>query len=119
MRRFRLMPTTALALGAALAAAMPASADVFSSQGFSGETTTLNALPGVNLDAVPGFSGSSGNCVESEVQAFKGGATGSQKATTCQFGRFSVTTTGGASPAPRNDLIYGGNPPPWQQGWRP
>lgn len=119
MRRFRSSLPAVLALGAALAAAAPAAADVFSSQGFSGETTTLNALPGVNLDGVPGFSGSSGNCVEEQVPAFGRDVSGSRTATTCQFGRFSVTTSGGASPASRNDMIYGGNPPPWQQGWRP
>lgn len=119
MRRYRPFLPIVLALGTALAAAAPASADVFSSQGFSGETTTLNNLPGVNLDGVPGFSGSSGNCVEEQMPAFGRNASGDVKATTCQFGRFSITTSGGSAAPNRNDLTYGGNPPPWQQGWRP
>lgn len=104
---------------AGLVAAAPASADVFSSQGFSGEETTLNNLPGVNLDAVPGYGGSTSNCEETDVTSF--GPTGSRtsRGTTCRFGNFSITTSSGRGPRSGPDLTYGGNPPPWLQGWRP
>ena len=110
--------TFAFALvGASLLAVAPASADVFSSQGFSGEETTLNNLPGVNLDTVPGFGGSSSNCEETEVAAF-GPGNHTTRGTTCKFGKFSITTTTGPGRS-GPDLTYGGNPPPWMQGWRP
>lgn len=112
---------SALALtlaSACLLTAAPASADVFSSQGFSGEETTLNNLPGVDLNAVPGFGGGSSNCEETDVPTF--GRSGHQtlRGTTCNYGNFSITTTTGQG---RNspDLTYGGNAPPWLQGWRP
>jgi len=115
------MKTTALlVLGSAMFMAVPAHADVFSSQGFSGETTTLDSLPGVNLDAVPGFGSGTENCVETASPAFSrrnGLAEG--RATTCRFGNFSITTTGSDRPSALYDTTYGGNPPPWQQGWRP
>lgn len=113
-------PSSALLLVlAGLFAAAPASADVFSSQGFSGEETTLNNLPGVNLDAVPGYGGSTSNCKETDVTAFGPGGSHTSKGTTCSFGNFSITTSSGRGPRSSPDLTYGGNPPPWMQGWRP
>ena len=117
-----MMKTTALlVLGCAMLAALPARADVFSSQGFSGETTTLENLPGVNLDAVPGIVTGTGNCTETEMPAFgHRDMMGTTRGTTCRLGNFSITTTGnGQAQRPRHDLTYGGNPPPWMQGWRP
>lgn len=94
-------------------------ADVFSSQTFDGGSATLDALPGVNLDIVPGMNGSSGNCSETMVPSYSGSFSGETRATTCRYGNFSVTTSG-TNPARNHlDLTYGGNPPPWEQGWRP
>jgi hypothetical protein len=114
------MKTSALVvLGFATLLALPTHADVFSSQSFDGGTTTLEALPGVNLDAVPGMNGGGRNCSEEMVPAFSGNISAETKATTCRFGNFSVTTTGSQAPRNHLDLTYGGNPPPWLQGWRP
>jgi hypothetical protein len=114
------MKTKALVLFSfATLLAMPVQAEVFSSQTFDGSEATLNALPGVNLDAVPGMNGLGGNCSEDTVPAFSGGLTGDAKATTCKYGNFSITTTGSQGPRNHLDTTYGGNPPPWQQGWRP
>lgn len=107
---------------AAMAAALPARADVFSSQGFSGEDTTLNALPGVNLDVSPGAIGA-GNCAEVEAPSFMGrrnslrGAT----ATECRFGNnFTVTTTQSNGMRSFYSNVYSHtNPPPWAESWRP
>lgn len=107
---------------AAMLAALPALADVFSSQGFSGEDTTLNALPGVNLDVSPG-SIAAGNCTEVEAPSFMGrrnslhGAT----ATECRFGNnFTVTTTQSNGARSFYSNVYShNNPPPWAEGWRP
>ena len=116
------MKTTALlVLGCAMLAALPARADVFSSQGFTGETTTLNNLPGVNLDATPGFGGGAGNCTETEMPSYasRDRYGNTVRGTTCRLGNFSITTMGGGSGRTSLDTTYGGNPPPWQQGWRP
>lgn len=103
----------------ALFAASSAHADVFSSQDFSGDTATANNLPGVNLDAAPGFGVNGGNCEEVEVPAYSPRDTfASRKGTTCKFGNFSLTTTG-SSANHLYDTTYGGNPPPWAEGWRP
>lgn len=106
------------ALGLAVAAVVPAQADVFSSQSFDGSPSTSNALPGVNLDVVPGVTSGS-NCKEEMVPSYSGNLAGETKATTCQFGNFSITTTGQSQARKYLDLTYGGNPPPWEQGWRP
>lgn len=113
--RKKLLPL--FAAGAMLVASA-AHADVFSSQGFSGETTTLNNLPGVNLDVAPGFGNTAGNCEEADVPSYttRGGHT--MRGTTCSFGNFSITTTG-SNARSHYDTTYGGNPPPWMQGWRP
>lgn len=105
---------TTVALGAT-----PALADVFSSQGFSGETATLEQLPGVNLDVVPGFGNSASNCMENDTMAFAtGGGNLPQRATTCRFGNFSITSTGSGGSSALYDTTYGGNPPPWVPNWR-
>lgn len=97
-----------------------AHADVFSSQGFSGETTTLQNLPGVNMGAGAGPAGES-NCVESEVSSYSwrdGPLNGTR--TDCTIGNFTFSTVRGRNaPNPVYDNTYGGNPPPWEQGWRP
>lgn len=105
---------------AAAFGATPALADVFSSQGFSGETTTLEKLPGVNLDVVPGYGNGASNCSEEDTMSFatRGGLM-PQKATTCRFGNFSITSSGSTSPSALYDTTYGGNPPPWVPNWRP
>jgi hypothetical protein len=113
---------SACALLAGALAASPAAADVFSSQGFSGETTTLDALPGVNLDAAPG-SAINGNCVEVEVPAFSyGDRTGlSHTRTECKVGNFSFSTSGSAGQTGimGMDRTYNYQRPPWAEGWRP
>lgn len=108
-----------LFLTSAAFGATPALADVFSSQSFSGETATLEQLPGVNLDVVPGYSNGTSNCVEENTMAYSGGANLPQKATTCRMGNFSITTTGSGAPSAFYDNTYGGNPPPWVPRWRP
>lgn len=103
----------------ALLAASSAHADVFSSQSFTGDAMVLNNLPGVNLDVAPGFEGGAGNCEEADVSSFSTrDAYGGRKGTTCKFGNFSITTTGSTA-GNHYDTTYGGNPPPWMQGWRP
>ena len=118
----RVTSVPVLATSALLLLAVPTHADVFSSQGFSGETTTLQALPGVNLDAGStfAFGGAGENCVETSVPAFSmrnGGGGGTM--TECRIGNFSISTVRGQNPIPAHDTTYGGNPPPWEQGWRP
>lgn len=99
--------------------ATPALADVFSSQGFSGETATLEQLPGVNLDVAPGYGNSAGNCVEETTMGFSRSNGGlPQKATTCRYGNFSITSTGSGGSSTFYDTTYGGNPPPWVPRWR-
>lgn len=118
----RLMKTTAIAfIGCAVLALAPARADVFSSQSFDGGTMTLDNLPGVNLDNVPGFVTGTGNCAEADVPAFSmGNGAMATRGTTCRYGNFSITTTGDSNALmPRQTLTYGDNPPPWAQGWRP
>lgn len=101
-------------------AAAPAAADVFSSQGFSGETTSLEALPGVNLGVVPGASTKGGNCREVEVPAYARGRGGMYDTwTECQVGNFTFSTTGDPSRMIGRDPTYNFQPPPWEQGWRP
>jgi len=98
----------------------PTLADVFSSQDFSGETTTLDKLPGVNLDIVPGYGNGFSNCVQEDGMTFtpRGGPL-PQSATTCRFGNFSITSTSPTAPSALYDTTYGGNPPPWVPRWRP
>lgn len=109
-----------LFLTAAALAATPALADVFSSQDFSGQTTTLEKLPGVNLDVVPGYGNGAGNCAQEDTTAFaSGGGMMPQTATTCRFGNFSITSTGSGSSSALYDNTYGGNPPPWVPRWKP
>jgi hypothetical protein len=98
--------------------ATAAQADVFSDQSFTGETTSLNALPGVNLDVAPGFSSGS-NCVEAGTTSFRTrNGFDSATVTECRVGNFTFSTVGDA-PSPHYDTTYGGNPPPWAEGWRP
>lgn len=104
-------------LAATALCAGPALADVFSSQDFSGGTATIEQLPGVNLDVVPGNS-ASGNCVEEQTMAFSTRAGNlPQRATTCRFGNFSITSSSTNGSA-LYDTTYGGNPPPWVPRWR-
>ena len=119
MNNSTLAALAGLLIAGSVLAAGPANADVFSSQSFTGETTTLNNLPGVNLDAAPGAA-VNGRCVESEVAAFtmRGGRDGGTM-TECRFGNFSLSTTRNRSMGNPYDTTYGGNPPPWLQGWRP
>lgn len=118
---FTFRPAVAgLFLTAATLGATPALADVFSSQGFSGETTTLEKLPGVNLDVVPGYGNGASNCAEEDALTFTPrGGTMPHRATTCRFGNFSITSTGPSSSSALYDTTYGGNPPPWVPSWRP
>lgn len=115
----------ALAMSALLVLAGQAHADVFSSQGFSGETTTLQALPGVNLDAGTTFSAGSalgGDCIETTAPSFSGRdrrILGRQQVTECNFGNFSLSAGRGQNQLPPYDNTYGGNPPPWERGWKP
>jgi hypothetical protein len=123
MGRMRLMRPTLLSImasSALLALATSASADVFSSQGFSGSTSSMESLPGVNLDAGTVLSQSGENCVESTVPSYmlRGNSTGGTM-TECRFGRFSLNSVRSGDQRPLNDLTYGGNPPPWEQGWKP
>lgn len=116
------MRKTSLSIALASAALLfpaVALADVFSSQGFSGETTTLNNLPGVNLDAVPGFS-KNNNCVESKMDSmsWRDGPPNGVR-TDCTVGNFTFSTVRGGDVPNPNDMRYGGNPPPWEQRWRP
>lgn len=110
-----------LLLSALAIVAKPALADVFSSQGFSGETATVDQLPGVNFDVIPGNSSSASNCAEEDTMAFATGRGGNlpQRATTCRFGNFSITSTGSNSASGFYDTTYGGNRPPWVPNWRP
>lgn len=109
-----------LACGIAMLIAAPAGADVFSSQNFSGGNTTMEQLPGVNLDVVPGMAGSGGNCSDEILPGYMSGTNnGDRRATTCRFGNFSITTSGSSGARNHLDTTYGGNPPPWEQGWRP
>lgn len=107
-------------LSAGVLAASPAAADVFSSQGFSGETSTLNALPGVNLDVTPGSSVSS-NCTEVEKPAYAYGRdrTGSGTWTECKVGNFTFSSGSNSSQIMGRDPAYNFQPPPWAEGWRP
>jgi hypothetical protein len=110
-----------LFLGAALATT-PAFADVFSSQSFSGDTATLDPLPGVNLDVMPGYGGGLTDCVENDMDtSFSTRGLAPQRTTTCRYGNFSITSSSGASDGARHryDMTYGGNPPPWAPSWRP
>ncbi|MEO3387731.1 hypothetical protein [Mesorhizobium sp. CAU 1741] len=119
----RIRSLSVLATSALLVLAAQAHADVFSSQGFSGETTTLQALPGVNLDAGTTFSAGSalgGNCVETLAPSFSGRSMGlSEKVTECRVGNFSFSASQGQDKLPAYDNTYGGNPPPWERGWKP
>ena len=108
-----------LLLAGAAFGTTPALADVFSSQGFSGETTTLDNLPGVNLDAAPGFGGGFSNCAEDDRPSFATRSLSPQKTTTCRFGNFSITSGSSDSASHLYDTTYGGNPPPWVPNWRP
>ena len=107
-----------LLAGVTLVAA-PAFADVFSSQDFSGDTATLDQLPGVNLDLAPGYANGLGNCEEDMTASFSTRSLAPQRMTTCRYGNFSITS--GNSSGARNlyDTTYGGNPPPWAPTWRP
>lgn len=121
MLNMKILSSSAIAVGAfagAMLIAASAQADVFSDQNFSGESASLNALPGVNLDAAPGFSGAS-NCVETGTASFRT-RTGRETATVteCKVGNFTFSTIG-ETPSPHYDTTYGGNPPPWAEGWRP
>ena len=110
---------TGLFLAGMMLAAAPAFADVFSSQGFSGETTTLDNLPGVNLDVAPGYGNGLDNCVENDRPSFATRSLSPQKTTTCSFGNFSITSGNSGSASHLYDTTYGGNPPPWVPNWRP
>lgn len=115
------LPLLAGALMAGMVlASSSAHADVFSSQGFSGEDTTLNALPGVNLDVTPGGA-AAGNCAEVDMPSFsgRGGTLHGGKATECRFGNFSITTTNSQGSRSFYSNVYGDNPPPWAERWRP
>lgn len=117
------MKTIIASLFAASMAIMsvPAQADVFSSQGFSGEESTLNALPGVNLDLGVGGGVAAGNCVEVDTPSFAGrrNMMGS-KSTECSFGNnFTITTTQSSGMRSHFNNVYGDNPPPWAERWRP
>lgn len=118
----RITSVPVLAASALLLLAVPTHADVFSSQGFSGETTTLHNLPGVNLDAAGSafaFGGVGGNCSETSAPALSMRNGGGAVMTECQFGNFSISTVRGHNTTPGFDTTYGGNPPPWEQGWKP
>jgi hypothetical protein len=123
MGRMRLMKPTLLsvmATGALLALASPSTADVFSSQGFSGSSMSMDSLPGVNLDAGTVLSQGGENCVETAVPSYmlRGNSAGGTM-TECHFGSFSLSTVRTGDQRPLEDLTYGGNPPPWEQGWKP
>ena len=110
-----------LAITATLTGA-PAMADVFSSQRFDGGTADANALPGVNLDAVPGLGAQGDNCVETQAGGFslRDGRSGSATVTECRFGNFSISTTNSNNSLNLNgDRTYNYNPPPWAETWRP
>lgn len=116
MNRF----TLAIFGGLLVASASAAHADVFSSQSFSGDTSSLNHLPGVNLNAAPGAS-VNGNCVETNVTGFsnRNSPYGGGTMTECRLGNFSISTMREGPRGPAYNTTYGGNPPPWAQGWRP
>ncbi len=109
-----------IAAGTLMAIVAPAHADVFSSQSFSGSGTTLNNLPGVNLDAGTGVAAGS-NCVETPVNSYSWrDSPGIGTRTDCTVGNFTFSTVrDGNGPARPDDTTYGGNPPPWEQRWRP
>jgi len=108
-----------LFLAAAAFGAAPALADAFSSQNFSGDTATLDQLPGVNLDVAPGYGAGLSNCAEDERPAFAGGRLTPHRSTTCRFGNFSITSGNADSSSQLYDTTYGGNPPPWVPRWKP
>ncbi|MCO5157027.1 MAG: hypothetical protein M9945_09785 [Aquamicrobium sp.] len=108
-----------LFLAGAVLGAAPAMADVFSSQDFSGDTATLDQLPGVNLDVAPGYGGGFSNCAEDDRPSFTGRSLTPQKSTTCRVGNFSITSTSPSSSSQLYDTTYGGNPPPWVPSWKP
>lgn len=109
-----------LVLAATAFVGTPALADAFSSQNFSGGTTTLEQLPGVNLDIAPGYGDGLGNCAEDEMPSFSARSLTPQKTTTCRFGNFSITSSNTRPDSQQlYDTTYGGNPPPWVPSWRP
>lgn len=103
----------------ALLGAAPALADVFSSQNFSGDTATLDQLPGVNLDVAPGYGSGASNCTEDERPSFSGRSLTPHTSTTCRFGNFSITSSSPGTSSQLYDTTYGGNPPPWVPRWKP
>lgn len=115
----------ALALGATLLVCAPAMAEPFSMQGFTGETMSLDALPGVNLDAVPGMAASpQGDC--RQYYAPSGHHTIGRHAlgTTvneCTVGNFTFSTTQGSSDlfGPTIHNQYGKRPHAGWERWRP
>lgn len=115
---FRFAAAGLLAAAAAFAGA-PAFADAFSSQNFSGGTTTLEQLPGVNLDIAPGYGNGLSNCAEDEMPSFSARSLKPQKTTTCRFGNFSITSGNSQTESQLYDTTYGGNPPPWVPNWKP
>lgn len=116
---FRSAVLAATAFAATAFAGSPAFADAFSSQSFSGGTTTLEQLPGVNLDVAPGYGNGLGNCAEDDMPSFSGRSLTPQKTTTCRFGNFSITSGNSKSQSQLYDTTYGGNPPPWVPNWKP
>lgn len=117
---FRPLFAGTIAVAAALTA-LPASADVFSSQRFDGGTADANALPGVNLDAVPGVGTQGNDCVETQSSGFsmREGRNFNGTVTECRFGNFSISTTNSNSLKLNGDRTYNYNPPPWAETWRP
>lgn len=112
-----------LAASSLLLFGVPVHADVFSSQGFTGDTTTLQALPGVDPSTGTSFSANNGtnNCVDKPAAYSFGNGHTSATRTECRVGNFSFSTTRSTDQNPSYDFdtTYGGNPPPWLQGWKP
>ena len=109
----------AIILATASFGSLPAAADVFSSQNFSGGEATLDQLPGVNLDVAPGYGNGFSNCAEDDKPSFSGRSLTPQRSTTCRFGNFSISSGNAPSSSQLYDTTYGGNPPPWVPNWKP
>lgn len=88
-----------------------AKADAFSMQSFSGETATMNDLPGVRFDPLAGGPDLPQNCTERTVgyQEYGRHSTGGT-VRECQVGNFTFSTTG--SPSALGGTRYHGMPAP-------
>lgn len=112
---------SAMLFATASLAPVVAKADAFSMQSFTGETATMNDLPGVRFDPLAGGPDLQQNCTERTVnyQEYGRHSTGGT-VRECQVGNFTFSTTGSSTtlggtryhgmPAP-GAYYYGGRRP--------